>query len=176
MWYLLFLQVWKASLKSLQLNVIIRHYTVANIKFMWILGKNKNDYLYANFANVLIICWYLPASNFSSTMLYCIRPEFLLKVIYLPRLDFKPVNFLRVCCLLIDASSSWFLRWCNQNLRKPLAWVNVLYGWPFYPFPPRIFGMFSKIAVFFGSNLFCDSKTKCVFSEIDWFLPTLHEF
>ena len=41
--------------------------------------------------------------------------------------------------------------------------VNVLYGRPFYPFSPRIFGMFSKIAVFFGSNLFCDSKTNCVF-------------
>ena len=94
---------------------------------MRFLGKNKNDYLYANFANVLIIRWYLPASNFSSTMLYCIHPDFLLKVIYLPRLDFKPVNFLRVCCLLIDASSSWFLRWCNQNLRKPLACVWLMF-------------------------------------------------
>ena len=94
---------------------------------MRFLRKNKNDYLYANFANVLIICWYLPASNFSSTMLYCIRPAFLLKIIYQPRLDFKPVNFLRICCLLIDASSSWFLRWCNQNLPNPLACVWLMF-------------------------------------------------
>ena len=33
----------------------------------------------------------------------------------------------------------------------------------FYPFSPRILRMFSKIAVFFGSNLFCDSKNNCVF-------------
>ena len=38
--------------------------------------------------------------------------------------------------------------------------ATVLYG---RPFSPRIFGMFSKITVFFGFNLFCDSKTNCVF-------------
>ena len=86
-------------------------------------------------------------------MLYCIRV--LLKVIYLPQLDFKPVNFLWVCCLLIDASSSWF-----QNFRKPLhascycsVWTTVFY--------PRIFGMFSKIAVFFRSN-FLRTADQCL--------------
>ena len=103
-------EFWKASLKSLQLNVITRHYTVANIKFMRFLRKNKSDYLYANFKNVLTIRWYFSYIGFSCTMLYCIRVfRVLLEVIYLPRLGFKPVNFLQACCLLIDASSSWFL-------------------------------------------------------------------
>ena len=68
-------EFWKASLKLLQLNIITRHNTVANIKFVC-QKINENDYLYANFKNVLTICWYLPALNFSSTMLYCIPPEF----------------------------------------------------------------------------------------------------
>ena len=53
------------------------------------------------------------------------------------------INFLRICCLLIDASCSCSGR-CTLLLRE-------------------FFGMFSKIAVSFGSNLFCDSKTNCVF-------------
>ena len=47
--------------------------------------------------------------------------------------------------------------------------VNVLCGRPFYSSSPRIFGMFSKIAVFFGSNLFYDSKTNCVFLRLTGF-------
>ena len=130
---------------------------------MRLLGKQKYDYVSASFKNVLTICWYFSYIGFSCTMLYCIRVfRVLLKVIYLPRLDFKPVNFLRVCCLLIDASSSWF-PWVMQPKSSEatgMRLVTVLYGRPFFP---RIFGMFSKIAVFFGSNLFCDSKTSCVY-------------
>ena len=89
--------------------------------------KTKYDYVSANFKNVLTIRWYFSYIGFSYTMLYCILVfRVLLKVIYLPRLNFKPVNFLWVCCLLIDASSSWFIGYCNQNLRKPLACALLL--------------------------------------------------
>ena len=125
---------------------------------MQFLGKNKSEYLYANFKNVLTIRWYFSYIGFSCTMLYCIRMfRVLLKVIYLPRFDFKPVNFFWVCCLLKDVSSSLF-----QSLRKPLhascyysVWTTVFY--------PRIFGMFSKIAVFFGSNLFVTQRLTVYF-------------
>ena len=134
-----------------------------------IIRKTKYDYVSANFKNVLIICWYFSYISFSCTILYCIRVfRVLLKVIYLPRFDFKPVNFLRVCCLLIVASSSWFL-WIMQPKSSEttgMHLVTVLYG---RPFSPRIFGMFSKIAVFFGSNLFCDSKTNCVSLRLSGF-------
>ena len=61
--------------------------------------KTKYDYVSANFKNVLTVRWYFSYISFSCTMLYCIRVfKLLLKVIYLSRLDFKPVNFLRVCC------------------------------------------------------------------------------
>ena len=88
----------KGSLKSLELNVIIRHYTVTA----------KYGYVSANFNNVLTIRWYFLTSVFLArccTASECFRV--LLKVIYLLRLDFKPVNFLRVCCP--DDSSSWLL-------------------------------------------------------------------
>ena len=88
--------------------------------------------------------------------------EFLLKVIYLPRFDFKPVNFLQVCCLLIDAASSWFLGMMQPKSSKTtgMRLVTVLLDGRFYP---RIFVMFSKIAVFFGSNLFVTQKLAMYF-------------
>ena len=63
----------KGSLKLLELNVITRHYAVTNIKFMRFLGKNKSDYLYANFKNVLTIRYHFSYIGFSCTMLYCIQ-------------------------------------------------------------------------------------------------------
>ena len=41
--------------------------------------------------------------------------------------------------------------------------VTVLYGRPFFTFFSQIFGMFSKIAVFFGSNLFVTQKLTVYF-------------
>ena len=118
---------------------------------MQLLGKNKSGYLYANFNNVLTIRWYFSYIGFLArccTASECFRV--LLKVIYLSRLNFKPVNFLQVCCP--DDSSSWFFGYCNQNLWNPLTCVLLLFCMD-NRFYPRIFGMFSKIAVFFGSNL-----------------------
>ena len=71
---------------------------------MQLLGK-QNCYVFANFNNVLTIRWYFLTSLFLArcfTASECFRV--LLAVIYLSRLDFKPVNFLSVCCP--DDSSS----------------------------------------------------------------------
>ena len=59
-----------------------------------------------------------------------------------------------------------------KSFPEPLASVLFCMDDHFYP---RIFGMFSKIAVFFGSDLSV-TQNYCVFSEVNWFLPTLREF
>ena len=115
----------KGSLESLELNVITRHYTVTALSDYS--AKTKYGYVSANFNNVLTIRWYFLTSVFLArccTASECFRV--LLKVIYLSRLDFKPVNFLCVCCP-DDSSSrlSWVM--AINSFQEPPASVCSLW-------------------------------------------------
>ena len=119
--------------------------------------KRKYDYIYVNFKNVLTICWYFLASNFPLTMLYCIRVSSFTTRSYLSTTTSNLLTSLLVCCLLLDVSSSWFL-WYEKSLGSNMHLVDVLCGRPLFPSSPRIFRMFSKIAVSSGLTYFMTQK------------------
>ena len=120
--------------------------------------KRKYDYVYANFKNVLTICWYFLASNFPLTMLYCIRVSSVTTRSYLSTTTSNLLTSLLVCCLLLDVSSSWFL-WYEKGLGGNITHLlDVTCGCPLFPSSPRVFRMLSKIAVSSGLTYFVTQK------------------
>ena len=90
-------------------------------------------------------------------MLYCIRVSSVTTRSYLSTTTSNLLTSLLVCCLLLDVSSSWFL-WYEKSLGGNMRLVDVLYGRPLFPSSPRIFRMFSKIAVSSGLTYFVTQK------------------
>ena len=96
--------------------------------------------------------------------------EFLLKVITIAtqlQTCYRSFEFVVPMILVVG-----FMGNAINYFQEPLASVLFCMDDRFYP---RIFGMFSKLLFFFGSNLSV-TQNYCVFSEVHWFLPTLHEF
>ena len=128
---------------------------------MRFLGKNKSDYLYANFKNVLTICYHFSYIGFSCMMLYCIQVFRVLLKLFIYR-DSTPnllisFGFVVQMNLVVGSlgnaikifGNHWHVScYCS-------AWTTIFY--------PRIFGMLSKNAVFFGSNLFVTQKLTVYF-------------
>ena len=114
-----------------------------NIKFMRSFRKRKYEYVYANFKNVLTICWYFHASNFSSTMLYCILVSRASTRSYLVIATSNLLSSFRLVVdyqmFLVVGSFGMKSLWSNLRL------VDILYGRPFFSsFPAEFSECFQK--------------------------------
>ena len=117
----------------------------------------KYEYVYVNFKNVLTIRWYFHASNFSSTMLYCILVS---RVSIRSYLFIMTSNLLSSFRLVVDYQmfllvGSFGMKSLGSNMRL----VDILYGQQLFSSFPTNFQNVFKNHCFFRSNLFCDSKT-----------------
>ena len=119
--------------------------------------KRKYDYIYVNFKNVLTIHWYFHASNFPSTMLYCIRVSRVSTRSYLSTTTsnlLTSFGFIVYCQMFLVVGSFGM-----KSLGSNTCLVDVLCGHLSFPSFPHEFSECFQDRCFFGSNLFCDSKT-----------------
>ena len=123
---------------------------------MRLLGKQKYNYVNANFKNVLTIRWYFLASNFSSTMLYCIQVSGVSTRSYLSTTTsnlLTSLGFVVSCKMFLVVGSFGIKR-----IREYHASCRCSLFMSVVPFFPANFQNVFKIRCFFGSNLFYDSK------------------
>ena len=117
---------------------------------MWSFRKRKYDYVYVNFKNVLTIHWYFHASNFSSTMLYCVRVSRVSTRSYLSTTTSNLLTSFRlVDYQMFLVVSSFGMKSLGSNMRL----VDILCGHPSFPSFSANFQNVFKNLYFFGSNL-----------------------